>query len=259
MEEKKKGGISESALKYVILMTMFMDHFAAAILDKILVGYGIEEAQSLEEIYVIFDNHSMAIVISGVGLLLRIIGRLAFPLVCFTLVEGFLHTTNRKKYIFRMLGLAVISEIPYDLARKQQLFDFSTQNTIITLLIALLCLCVIEKIQEYCAGGKKILRNVYILLVILAGCFLAVFVRSDYGVYGFLAIIFMYLLRNRRMWGNVLGIVVLCLGSLIEVFAFFDLILISKYNGTRGNANKWLFYIFYPAHLLLLGVIATRI
>lgn len=259
MEEKKKSGISESVLKYVILVTMFLDHFAAAILDKVLVGYGIQEAQSIEDIYTIFDTHSMAIVIFGVDLFLRIVGRLALPLVCFTLVEGFLHTSNNKKYICRMLGLAVVSEIPYNLARKQQLFDFSTQNTIFMLLIALLCLSVIEMIQKYYTGTSMIIKNIYIIVAILSGCILTVAVRSDYGVYGFFAIMCIYFLRKKRIWGNVLGVLVLCFSSLIEVFAFFDIILISKYNGMRGKTNKWLFYIFYPAHLLLLGIIATRI
>ena len=259
MEEKKKQGISESVIKYIILTTMCMDHFAAAVLDRILAGYGVVEAQSIEAIYAIFDKYPNAILICGIDFLLRSIGRLAFPLVCFTLVEGFVHTTSKKKYICRLTALAIVSEIPYDYARKGEIINLSTQNTIFTLLIALLCLCIIEKIRENYVDKNKFLEGLFVLLTINIGCLLEVVLKSDYGVYGFLAIMCMYLFKKKKMLGNILGIVILCLNSLIEVFAFFDLILIHKYNGTRGKANKWLFYLFYPIHLLVLGMIANLV
>ena len=97
--EQKRFGISGSALKVLALMIMLIDHIGAVIVVKIMNAPG-------------FDHDFWG----SLYWPLRYIGRLAFPIFCFLLVEGFVHSSNVKKYLGRILVFAAISEIPFDLA-----------------------------------------------------------------------------------------------------------------------------------------------
>ena len=81
--------------------------------------------------------------------------------------------------------------------------------------------------------------------------------KTDYDFKGILAITVLYLFRNRKkaqMWA---GVIIFLLMDSLEMFAALSFILIWFYNGTRGRQNKYFFYFFYPAHLLLLWLICV--
>ncbi len=267
---KEKKGFSGYHLKMIALITMLIDHIAAVVIwrvyaasfritgsmqiseqfsDKIIVW--VAEHQDL--VYTIYEN-------------MRLIGRMAFPIYCFLLVEGFLHTSNVKKYALRLLLFAFLSEIPFDLALTGQIWDTSYSNVFFTLVIALLAMWAFSYIEKFAEFWKEkqwdsflgtlVVTMAGVLVTASCGGFAEMVLKTDYGFAGVFAIISMYLLRNMRVIGFAAGIFVLTIfSSSTEIFALCMLYPLISYDGTRGKTLKHVFYAFYPVHLLILALI----
>ena len=221
--ETKQPGISGYWLKLIAVISMLIDHTSAVILEQIP---GLEAP----------------------AFFMRIIGRLAFPIYCFLLVEGFYHTRSRAKYAGRLFLFALISEVPFDLAFSRRMWDFSSNNVFFTLLFGLLVIWGVEKIRQ------KFVADVY---GEKAAAIRVILIRTDYDLSGIVTIFAIYMFYPKKVKGMGIGVLVLILlASIIEAAAFLDMIPIYFYNGTRGKQMKYFFYIFYPAHLFLLAMIA---
>ena len=245
---------------------MFTDHFAAVFLSRLIDSGMAESVNSL---------------LTRLYIYMRAIGRIAFPLFVFLLVEGVLHTRSKQKYLGRMLLFAVISEIPFDLAfninrynvRRGRIFEFSYQNVFFTLSIGLLVVIIIEFLwkkriflfatvekegknapgkEAFAAAAENAVKFCLSVVVAAAGVVLSMFMRTDYSGIGVLAVVVMYAMRKRRCAGLAAVSLVLSVYTLSELPAFLSFIPVYFYNGSRGAGAKWLFYIFYPAHLLVL-------
>lgn len=209
----QKIGISGSTLKLIAIITMLMDHIGGILLPQ----YGF----------------------------LRIIGRLAFPIFCFLLVEGFLHTHNVYHYALRLGLFALISEVPFDLAIYHVPFYPYHQNVFFTLFIGLIVLIGLKKFQEH---------PFIALTIFVAGALLALESYVDYGVFGIAMIVLIYLYSlHHNFIIFTLGFVFLNMFAKgIQCFGALAILPIALYNGKRGISLKYIFYIFYPAHLLIL-------
>ena len=236
---KTRTGITGSTLKWAAIILMAIDHIGAGILENFVLNIwgrspmGYHFAEQWETIFAV----------DGV---LRMIGRPAFPIFCFLLVEGFCHTHDVKKYAVRLGIFALVSEIPFDLALWNQVPHWQYQNVFFTLLIGLLAMLAVRRY-----GTNTALK----VLILAAGAVLAEFLHTDYGAFGVLFIGILYLLRDNRKWQCIVG-AACCLWELTAPLAF---LLIWRYNGERGRQPRWLFYWFYPAHLLLYYVIGAWI
>jgi hypothetical protein len=151
-ERQKEAGISGSTLKLVAIFTMLIDHTAATVLDHMLIKKGINELDATSQAYQQFYNDYGGLLL--MDQFMRLIGRLAFPIFCFLLVEGLLHTRNKWKYASRLAVFALISEIPFDLAFYSTPFYWGYQNVFFTLLIGLLVLIGFETVQEIPEDSK---------------------------------------------------------------------------------------------------------
>lgn len=204
-------------------------------------------------------DHSTAILIPNNSFFYMIgrgIGRLSFPVFCFFLVEGFLHTSNVKKYLLRLGIFALISEIPFDLVFNQAIFEIEYQNIFFTLCIGLLILMCLNKIENT-YRGKAGYTALYVA-VIIGGCLLALLFRTDYNYAGVLMILSFYLFRYNKVLLTIALVIIyeFVLGG-IQILAVFALIPIWFYNGQQGaKMNKYFFYSFYPVHILLLYLIS---
>lgn len=230
-----KRGISGSTLKLIALITMLIDHVAAVILVRLLLINGYDE--KLYQCYRI----------------MRLIGRVAFPIYIFLMIEGFEKTRSRHKYIMRMAAFAVISEVPFDLAFSAQVLEFGYQNIFFTLLIGMLVMLAFEAIG-------RMEWNVWIklgvcLVVFIAGMELAELLHTDYGAKGIMGIVAMFLFRKNRLTQIVAGSV----AFLWETTAPLAFVPIAFYNGKRGLQLKYVFYLFYPLHLLILYLICMAL
>ncbi len=199
-------------------------------------------------------------------------GRLAFPIFAFMAVEGYFYTRSLKKYLLRLLLLAVISEIPFDLMYSGAWLYPVHQNVIWTLLIGLLGIHAME------AGRKSKKLWVYALTcaaVIPVGAALSTLCMTDYYAAGVLTLFAFYLFRGRKAWCLVGQIAALyyinfdLLGGMLydlnilgasfvlheQGLALLALIPIWLYRGQKGYSSKpfrRLCYYFYPAHMLAL-------
>ena len=244
MNYHKKTGFNGSHLKLIAILTMFIDHIGAAILengllpqvsDAVLAGNSFNFLPTDYHFWYNFD------------LILRFIGRLAFPLFCFLLVEGFLHTKNISKYALRLGIFAFISEIPFDLAFYNSFFDLQSQNVFFTLLIGIIVLWGMQYFETTLPAHLLPLRY----LVAITGMMFAQFLQTDYAAFGVLLIVLLYAFRNDRKWQCIAGAILTLFKSYTAPLAF---LFIFFYNGERGKQlPKYVFYAFYPAHLLLLA------
>ena len=180
----------------------------------------------------------------------RIIGRISFPIFAFLIVEGFLHTRDIKKYMIRLGTFALISEIPFDMAFHGTILEFGSQNVFFTLFLGVVLLYFYD--QQYNNASKI----GCVLLILLAGDIF----RTDYGAWGILMIFCFYVFREKRTW-QMLSLILINVFAfgLIQAFAALAVIPISMYNGKRGISAKYLFYIIYPLHLLILFLIRIMI
>lgn len=250
MNQTKKTGLTGSALKWIAIITMFIDHVGAAILeigvlpkvaDAVLAGNSFDYLMADYHFWYRFDD------------ILRSIGRLAFPIFCFLLVEGFLHTKNVKNYALRLGLFALISEIPFDLAFNERILEVSYQNVFFTLFLGLLVLIGLKYFEETLPLNLSWLR----FIVALTGILLASFLRTDYDAFGIILIVLLYEFRNYKLLRCIAGAILMLFNSTTGCLAF---LLLWFYNGERGKQlPKYFFYAFYPAHLLLLWLVRTFI
>lgn len=247
-----KKGITGSTLKLIAIITMFIDHTAAVILDRALIAKGMLNMTSNEELVKFLQEN--ALLYYG-DLVMRLIGRLGFPIFCFLLIEGFCHTRDVKKYALRLGLFALLSEIPFDLAFKGRILEFTYQNVFFTLFIALLTLIAIQLACEH-FNEQKVPRIALCILATAVGMAAASFLKTDYSAMGVFTVVVMYFFRAGKVREILSGCIVLTIMSFAEVTAFLTVIPIRKYNGTRGLNLKYIFYIFYPAHLFILYLIS---
>lgn len=241
-----KAGISSNALKMIAICSMLIDHIGAVVIETGI--FGGPEFTHLAEILATEQGARWYLA----DTVLRLIGRIAFPIFCFLLVEGFMHTRNVRKYAARLFLFAVVSEIPFDLAIFGTLFSTRHQNVYFTLLIGLLVLAGMERFRD------KTLKQ---LLVVLSGFFAAYVLKSDYDVIGVMLILLLYLLRCDKKKRTVYGCILAAAES-IDYFgaAALAFIPINLYNGKKGGMRiQYLFYWFYPLHLMLLYIIRRLI
>ena len=148
------------------MITMLIDHIGACVFERGLLL--VDEIRNDAALFEMLRNTDR---------ILRLIGRVSFPIFCFLLVEGFLHTHDRKKYALRLFLFALVSEIPFDLAIMGRLFDPVHQNIFFTLLIGLLAMMLCDYFRMQAQPVAQVL--VLILAMVLAWA-----LHTDYGYPG---------------------------------------------------------------------------
>lgn len=245
MEQIKSRGLPGSVLKWTAILSMLIDHTAVVLL------YGLAKVRHAWGPGI--ESRLFYFVLRGVG-------RLGFPLFCFLLVEGFFHTRNRWKYLLRLSLFALFSEIPFDLAFQGTVLEFGSQNVFFTLALGLLAVILWDLLTKGNERGSPPLRGLAALGCALALCAAAHYLETDYGAMGVALILVLYL-QHDRPWGRdllaggVLAAMIPFGSHWIELFGILCFPLFHLYNGERGRQMKYFFYIFYPAHLLLLTLL----
>lgn len=176
--------------------------------------------------------------------LLRWIGRLAMPVLCFFIGEGLRHTRSPRRYLLRLTGFALLSELPFDLAFYGGI-EWGHQNVYFTLALGLLALWVIQS------------RGMEGWLLALTAALAAELLGCDYGMYGVLLILLLD--RFHRARSEQLAAAALLnlafFGLQTQTLSLIALPLLWLYNGKRGRDDRRLFYLYYPAHLCVLGIL----
>lgn len=230
----RRFGISSSTLKIIAMVAMVIDHAAVALIMPYM-----EAVYGYNESFVFADD------------ICRYIGRLAFPIFCFLLVQGYLHTRNVRKYATRLAVFAVLSEVPFDLAGSGKWVDFGAQNVLWTLLLGLLTIVLVEYVQKLPMVKEAPQPCLWSWLAVVPMAILAYVLKTDYDAFGVLLICILYATAANRRQQLIVG----ALAVAWETTAPLAFIPIAFYNGKRGLPLKWFFYLFYPVHLLIYGIL----
>ena len=189
--------------------------------------------------------------------ILRVIGRLAYPIFAFFIAEGLIHTRNRKKYCINLLICAIITQIPYAF-----LFNYLQLNVIFTFLVAILFVYLVENksLSNYIKFVLVTLITIFVLLL----DFLS---TLDYGLLGVALVLAFYFIKNKNAkFLTALGILLLMtvksiilsgfsIWSTIQIYALISLALLMLYNNEKGKYNlKHFFYLFYPTHFYIIWI-----
>ena len=240
--------LTGTGLKWIAIVTMLVDHAGAVlVLPYCLLLYRTHAANAAEA-YQVY-------------LLMRHVGRIAFPLFCFALVEGFVHTHSRPRQVVRLALFAAVSEIPFDLALNDGVISYATSlNVMFTLLIAYVVMWVPELVGDR-LGLSRLARGVLLVPCAIGGAWLALALDVDYHAFGVLLVCGLYLARDSRVAQLAVGAALAAAYCLVhndwmEMYSIVGMACFLLYNGRRGRGMKYFFYLFYPLHLLLLWMIA---
>lgn len=241
---KRSFGLSSFTLHILAMAFMLMDHMWATVVP---------------------DN-----------IWLTCVGRLAFPMFAFMLVEGYHHTGSVKKYMLRLLVFAAVSEVPFNvMVGGSVLYPFH-QNVMWTLLLGLGTIYLIDRLIGV---RQSLLRLLAAFAAVIISAVLATLFMLDYYGYGVLTVLTFYIFRGDKWLSRLGQLICLALinleliGGLVmpvslfglsfdfpqQGFALLSLVFIWLYNGRQGphgRAVKYSFYVFYPLHMLILGLIA---
>ena len=256
--------MSSFVIKVIAIIAMTIDHFI----------YTIGQSGLMDIFHMSMKTSYVIIKIMG------IIGRMAFPLFAFMIAEGCRKTGNIKKYVGRLTIFALISEPFFCFANhyKQSvtfrdflinLSELHFENIFFTLAVSVLAICIYQIVKEELQEKAKYL----FFPIMLAAAFLAQYLDMDYGLFGVILIMALFVCKSRKASVTVILIWSICvygIGGLIgsgfnwpqiqnvlglTAGAAFSCLPIWHYNGKRGRKSKWFFYIYYPAHLLVYTVI----
>lgn len=248
MEMEKKRGISGSTIKIIAIFAMLIDHIGAGVVGRYISSTGMPMLDTAEGMQWLSEYGGWMALYA----VMRMIGRLGFPIFCFLLIEGFEHTRDVKKYAARLLAFCIISEVPFDLLFRGKVLEFGYQNVFFTLFIGLLVLCAYRFVEQQ-KEWNVLWKGLCYLAALIAGMAVAELLHTDYAAIGVCCILVLYIFRKNKVGQIVAG----CIAFLWELTAPLAFLPIAFYNGKRGLKMKYFFYIFYPAHLLILYLICA--
>lgn len=193
------------------------------------------------------------------SMLMAITGRIAFPLFAYCLVVGCLYTSNFKRYVFRLAVFAAISQPVFNMAfhptLQQFMEEFFSVNIFFTLIAGVLMVKAFMDSKKYW----------WLALVSIA---MEILIGLDYGLYGIILMLIFYLCRERSILSAVLALAWMLLwggfgdfavigpiGLDLQAFAVLALPFIYLHTNIKPKINKYFFYAFYPAHLLLIFLV----
>ena len=214
---------------------------------------------------------------------LRYIGRLAFPLYVFLMVNGFYHTKDRTRYALRLALFAVLSQIPFTLMCYNKAMD-PRLNVMVTLLLGLLVIWLGEAMRKH-----RYLRYICLVpaIVVYGACYFG-WIQSDYDTKGILLAVVFWYFRDKKLWITIGAFFAVWSSSIVsfgfdllygrqtpvptawqmtQMLSLLALPLIFLYNGQPGRLPKnpmgkkavqFAFYSFYPIHMLLLWFFFKR-
>ena len=242
----KTPDITADGLKMFACIVMFIRTIGIVVIEKGMIHLESYTQSSLNEA---MAQNPHLMMLAGFGSVFQLAGGLAIPIFAFLLVEGVRNTSDYKKYLLAMLGTALLSELPYDLAMSGKILDFSGQNGMFTMTICLILLKCLELTGSISGAAGKLVR----FLEILAAVLWTSLFKSEYGLCMVLLTAVFYVFYTKNVIKTILGGAI----SLMYVtgpLAFYGL---WCYNGERKNRiNKYLYYAVYPVSLLVAFILA---
>ena len=224
----KKIGLSNNQLKIIAMISMLIDHIGHTLFPNVII--------------------------------LRILGRIAFPIFAYMIAEGCLHTKNRLKYLLHLLILGLGCQIVYFIAMGSLY-----QGILLTFSLSIILIYTLD----YFIKKKNVLSFIIailttLLIITISGVLPYFFKKSgfefDYGLIGVFAPVLIYYAKHKlfKLIAVTICIVLLAIQyNSIEIYSLIALLFLVLYNNKRGKYNlKYMFYIFYPLHLVVVYLLS---
>lgn len=246
LESQPKAGLSGDGLRTWGLIALATGAIGKGLIQQKLLGLGSLDAAGLLSL---MDSSDSAMALVTVALILQAVECCAVPIFAFLLAEGAGHSQSLGRYLFRVLAVAVAAEIPYDLVTTGSALSLSAQNPAFGLVLALV---VLYFCQSHCGPGLK--NRAVQIAVTLAAMVWAPMLRVTYGGCTVVLAVVCWALRKKPMLRNLAGACTAVACSLSSPFFLaspMSYLMIHSYNGTQGEAGKWVRYLAYPVVLLL--------
>ena len=221
-----------------------------SILQNQMLGVGVLSAEKLVQM---MQSSQEAFIIATIALILQAVETVAVPIFVFLLVEGFCHTSNWKKYMLRVAAMAVLTEIPYDIAMNGKVLEFGAQNPVMGLVLCMILLYLYRRF-----AGKKLIC----VIMTAAGLLWGIMLKIDHSVPMILMLCIIYLFRNKRMYMGFSGVAMAAACMVVSPFylaAAMGFLALHFYNGEPGERNRVVNYLFYPGCLLVIGLAAMYV
>jgi len=239
----EKKGISGAVVKNLAMIAMIVDHLAQLIWAPFVMDKGY------------LPNIAYGVYVVGTG----VIGRMAMPLFSFLIAEGVFYTSNRRKYLLQVFLTGVLAFFPYIYLTGGVPLHFTNLNIMFAFSIAILAIMCMDRVEQ---SWLKI-------VIVIAACVLSEVTKCEYASPAILMVTAAYYFRDNKIRQLCYSMAGFVLGTAIsavyqdelwtmeaEAPALLAFIVIALYNGERGKPlPKWVYYVFYPAHLAIIAII----
>lgn len=240
-------GLSAGKLRAWAMLFVIAGIVGRSILQNRILGVGSISAMELMKL---MQESEAAMTAATVALVMQAMETVAVPIFVFLLAEGFKHTGDWKKYFLRVAGLAVLTEIPYNLAMSQKVIDMSSRNPVFGLVLCMILL------HLYGRFSKK---KLVCVVMALAGIVWAKMLNVEHGMAMIVMISVIWIFRKKQMFMGFSGMAAAALCTVFSPFylaAPMGFLATHFYNGEKGEGNRLINYLFYPAALLAIGLVA---
>ena len=239
-KKRKRRGLSASQLKLIGHVLLLLGIIGVTVIQNGLLRL---ESHTGESLLTLLDSGN-AMGLATAALLLQAAGNCALPIFAFLLTEGYQVSSSRKNYLFRLIGLAVICELPYDLAMTGEWVDPSVQNPVFALVVGMVMLYLFDHYS-----GKSGAAVIGIIVLIAAILWMGL-LRVERGVVLVLLIAVLWWFRRSENTAMLLG----CAVSAFAFPAPLGFFAVHYYNGERGRYPRTAAYLCYPVMLLVIGL-----
>lgn len=237
--------ISISGIKLLAVLILLIVNANTLLLEKGLLHL---ESYSSEELLAVMETSSSFSALVGIASILRLLSGFAVPLFALAAAEGVAHTSDLKKYMAAVALTALISEPIYDYAFYGSFFEISQQNPVFGILISIVLLSLISRLDRF----ARVERGIGSVLLTICAMFWVVLLRVEYGIQTAVLAVVFYCFREKLLWKILLGV----LFSVLNPLSPMAMCLLPYYSDCKKTKlPKYAYYVFYPLHLLVLGLI----
>lgn len=249
LRTEQPKGLTRAGLRKWGMLFVILGIFGRSILLNRYLGIsGMSSDQLLEAM----SNGSDVMIAVTISLVLQFAETMAAPIFCLLLADGFANTSNGGKYLGQVLGVAVISELPYNFAMSGKFIDLGSRNPVFGLVVAMVVLYV------YVHYGDRKLNNVLMkAAVLIAAVFWCAVLKIESGIVAVILTCVFWAFRKKPNIRNLMAGIAAMFCSLFSIFymiAPMGLMILHFYNGEEGEENQLVRYLFYPVVLLVIGI-----
>lgn len=245
----KGRGINRSTLRKWGMLFLAAGVIGRGVIQGHILGVGSASIQQMMEVIESMPN---AMNYATASIILQILETCAAPIFALLLVEGFQHTSDYKQYLLRVLGVAALTEIPYNLAMGAKLLDFGSRNPVFAMALGLIMMYFYHR---YSGGG---ISNFLIKAVITAAAIVWVeMLRIEFGICLLLIIFVLWVFRQKPLYRNFAGASAAIACSLFNPFFLaspMGFLAVHLYNGENAEEDPRVIHLFYPVILLAAAI-----